>query len=701
MTAPHETNTIAMRLVVPALIAAACLAPSAAARPFTPEDLINLRRLSSIAVSPDGSRAAFVVRETDLAANRSRADIWTLDLTDPRAAPEPFNPSQEHDETAPAFSEDGSLLYYLSSRAGSQQVWLAPLDGGRQRQVTQIAADLGGFTLAPGGDRIAVWFDEAASCATPTCPNPPAERNAGNGDAYDAIFARHWDRWEDGTQSRLAVYDLTNGVASGEGRVVSAGLGGNAPSRPFGGGEEIAWAADGGTIYFALREAGSAEPTSTDLDIYAASLDRRRPRAPRNLTEDNRATDTMPAVSPDGRTLAYAAMARPGYESDRYVIWLRDVSGGAPRALTAGWDRSAGALAWSADGRHLLVEAQDTLEAPLFRIDISTGAIERMTGEGSVSEIAPLPDGGALVVMSTALSPPDIFRVAPDRAISQLTRVNADRLAGIDIPTMERFSFAGAGGDTVHGLVFRPPGLAEGARAPVVLWIHGGPQGSFGNAWSWRWNYAAQAAHGYGLVTVDFHGSTGHGQAFTDEITGDWGGAPLEDLRLGLAAALATNPWLDGDRACALGASYGGYMINWIAGQWADRFDCLVNHDGIFDTRSFYYETEELWFPEHDFGGPEFAVPENYERWNPIRHVANWRTPMLVIHGDRDFRIPVTQGLATFTALQRRGIASRLLVFPDENHWVLSPRNSLQWHREVYGWLDRWIGAGTNAAPTD
>jgi dipeptidyl aminopeptidase/acylaminoacyl peptidase len=266
--------------------------------------------------------------------------------------------------------------------------------------------------------------------------------------------------------------------------------------------------------------------------------------------------------------------------------------------------------------------------------------------------------------------------------------------------SVERFSFAGAGGDKVWGQIVKPRNAGE--RLPVAFIIHGGPQGSFGNSWSYRWNPRLFAAPGYASVSVDFHGSTGYGQAFTDAIQRDWGGAPLEDLRLGLAAAGRADRQIDVANACALGGSYGGYMVNWIAGNWPEVFKCLVSHAGVFDTRAMAYETEELWFTEWEFGGvpTDPAAMAVIERWNPVRFVQNWRTPMLVVHGEKDFRIPYSQSLGMFNALQRRSIPSRLVMYPDENHWILKPQNSIQWYREVHGWLDRWLkgGGGATAA---
>jgi dipeptidyl aminopeptidase/acylaminoacyl peptidase len=412
------------------------------------------------------------------------------------------------------------------------------------------------------------------------------------------------------------------------------------------------------------------------------------------LTGPNEATDNLPAVSPDGRWLAYAAMARPGYEADRQIVHLRDLRTGATRALTADWDRSVGSIAWAPDGRSLYVTAQDTLDHPLFRVDVATGRVTRLTGAGNVGNVTPLPGGSLLYTLNSLQAPDDLYRIDSRGRSTRLTSVNADRLAGLDPVSVERFSFPGANGDTVWGQIVRPANAA--GRLPVLLLIHGGPQGSFGNSWSYRWNPWLFAAPGYGAVTVDFHGSTGYGQAFTDSIRRDWGGAPLQDLRLGLAAAGREDARLDTANACALGGSYGGFMALWIAGNWPDGFRCLVSHAGVFDQRAMAYETEELWFTEWEFGGPYFdpRAAENYETNNPVRFVDRWRTPMLVIHGERDFRIPYSQSLGVFNALQRRNIPSRLVVYPDENHWILKPRNSIQWYREVHGWLDRWLRQG-------
>jgi dipeptidyl aminopeptidase/acylaminoacyl peptidase len=337
----------------------------------------------------------------------------------------------------------------------------------------------------------------------------------------------------------------------------------------------------------------------------------------------------------------------------------------------------------------LLVTADDTLEHPVFRVDARSGKVTRLTAEGHFDNVHALPGGGAIATMNSVMTPDDLYRLdARGRAV-KLTNVNRELLSQLDPITLDKFSFAGANGDKVWGMKIKP---VRNTTLPIAFVVHGGPQSSFGNGWSFRWNPRVFASGGYGVVTVDFHGSPGYGQAFTDSINRDWGGKPLQDLKLGLAYVTANDPQLQADNACALGASYGGYMMNWIEGNWPDRFKCIVQHDGVFDARAMAYETEELWFDEWEHGKhPYYEAPEEFEKWNPVNHVTAWKTPMLVVTSEKDFRIPYTQGIAAFTALQRRDIPSRLLVFPDENHWVLKPKNSVQWYDEVFGWMAKYL----------
>ncbi|WP_375392676.1 prolyl oligopeptidase family serine peptidase [uncultured Sphingomonas sp.] len=673
------------RLLAASLLALATASP-AGARQLTIDDVTLLSRVGAPTVSRDGRWLAWAQRETDLAADKGRYDIWRLDLSRTGAKPEKVLGEPDVNENDPQIV--GDTLYFTSDKGGEDAIWAIPVAGGAARKLTTFKGGFGGFKVAPTGDRIVVWADRKPGAPSLAPALAKKDPNAGAGRAYDQLFVRHWDTWADGNRSQLFVLPLTADGAPGDGVAIEHGLVGDTPSKPMGGGEEVSWSADGRTLYFALREAGRIEALSTNLDLFAAPAD--GSAAPTDLTAANRATDTLPTVSPDGRWLAYVAMKRPGFEADRQVLMLRDLGSGTTRALTEGWDRSVGSIFWSADSRKVYVTAEDTQENPLWTVDLAGGRPARLTGQGNVAAVAVTPKG-VVYAMDSLAAPADYWSLAGKGRPVRLTSVNADRLAGIEMGTVTRFSFPGANGDTVWGYAVRPSGAA--GKVPVAFLVHGGPQGSFNNSWSYRWNPMLFAGAGYGVVAVDFHGSTGYGQAFTDAISNDWGGKPLEDLQKGLKAATDRFAWLDADNACALGASYGGYMMNWIEGRWPDRFKCIVQHDGVFDARAMAYETEELWFDEWEHGGHAyFEDPQAFEKWNPVNYVAAWQTPMLVVTGERDFRIPYTQGIAAFTALQRRGVPSRLLVNAGENHWVLHPKESRQWYAEVLGWMDRWTG---------
>ena len=675
------------RLTHAALAASALLATPSLARPMTATDMHMMRRMGAPLVSPDGRSALFTLSTTDLAANKRINALHLLDLTRPGATPRPVAALKDgHDAI---FGADGAI-WYLQSVADQDQLFRMPL-GGRPVQVSNLKGDVSGFKISADGSRLIIFADRDLRCADFACAGLPPRPASGSARVYDRMFVRHWDSWATpGVRSRIFAFPFANGRVTGPGVAVTGALAGDTPSKPFGGGEEIALSNDGRTVFFALREAGRIEPTSTNLDIFSAPAD--GSAQPTNLTPDKDGTDTLPTLSPDGRTLAYVSMARAGYEADRQVVMLRDLASGRTRALTGGWDRSPGSLAWSPDGRSILVDANDIMENPLFRIDVASGRVTRLTRLGSAHNARPLGNGSVIFTQNSIMAPDDLFRMDSAGRITRLTDVNRALLAQLDPVSFEKFAFKGAKGDRVWGFKLKPANIPT--RLPIAFVVHGGPQGSFGNGWSYRWNSRLISAPGYAVVSVDFHGSTGYGQAFTDAIRNDWGGKPLEDLQKGLAFATANDRQLDADNACALGASYGGYMMNWIAGRWPDRFKCLVQHDGVFDQRAMAYETEELWFTEWEHGGKVYYEdPAAYERWNPVNHVTAWKTPMLVITGEKDFRIPYTQGLASFTALQRRGIPSKLVVFPDENHWVLKPKNSIQWYDEVFGWIDRWMGA--------
>ena len=677
-----------MKKLLLASVALAVFALPATARQLTIEDVTMLSRVASPAVSSDGHWLVWQQRETDIAKDKGRFDLWRLDLTTKGAKPEKLAADPAINETAPQFSADGTTVFFQSDQGGEDNVWSVAVTGGAPARVTDLKGGLGGFKVAPTGDKLLIWADRLPGAPSSEPAMIKKADDAGNGRTYGQLFVRHWASWADGTRSQLFVLPMAGGKASGYGKAIEGALVGDSPSKPFGGGEEVSWSADGKIVFFALREAGRIEPLSTNLDIFSAPAD--GSAAPTNLTDANDGMDNLPTASPDGKYLAWFAMKRPGYEADRQVLMLRDLATGKVTALTESWDRSVGSIAWGADSKTIYVTAEDTQENPIWSVSL-TGKVARLTKEGNVSAVVPTAKG--LVFSMNSLTAPDDFYWLAGKKTTRLTSVNAAKLAGIDMPTVTRFSFTGANDDKVWGYAVKPAGLAADAKIPMAFMVHGGPQGSSNNSWSYRWNPAVFAGAGYALVAIDFHGSTGYGQKFSDDIRNNWGGWPLEDLKKGYDAATAKFGWIDGNNACALGASYGGYMMNWIEGQWPDRFKCIVQHDGVFDARAMAYETEELWFDEWEHGGKAyFQDPAAFEKWNPVNFVDKWKTPQLVITSEGDYRIPYTQGIAAFTALQRREIPSRLVVFPGGSHWVLAPKESRQWYREVLGWLGKWTG---------
>jgi len=664
-----------------------------ASRPFTAHDLVMLDRVSDPQASPDGKTVAFSLRETDLDANKGLRSIWRLSLRDKDAQPERLTAKGSNADT-PRWSPDGKTLYFLSSRSGSMQIWRLDAGLGEARQVTSLPLDVNNFLIAPDGKRLALSLDVFPDCADLACSKKRLDDKAAtkaSGMVYDKLFIRHWDTWADGRRSQLFIADLDDaGTVSAAPRWISKGIDGDIPSKPMGDESEYCFAPDGKTVYFSVRIAGNSEPWSTNFDIYAVPA--YGSGAPHNLTADNPAWDSYPVVSKDGAKLYYLAMKRPTFEADRFGIMELDLASGARREIDPDWDRSAGSMQLSADGRSLYVLADDNGEHPLFSVDIRSGKVKKLAGEGNVSAYT-LAGDSIVFARDSLKSPADLYRLDGADKAARLTAFNTDRLKNVAFGDYEVFRFKGWNNDTVQGYVVKPANYQPGKKYPVAFLIHGGPQGSWLNDFHYRWNPQTYAGAGFAVVAIDFHGSTGYGQAFTDAISGHWGDRPLEDLQKGWAAALAKYSFLDGDRACALGASYGGYMINWIAGNWSAPWKCLVAHDGVFDNRAMAYSTEELWFDEWENQGTQWQKPENYERFNPVNHVADWKVPMLVVHSADDFRIPLEQGISAFTVLQRRGIPSQILIFPDENHWVMKPQNSLQWHDTVEAWIKKWTSA--------
>ena len=673
----------------------AALPSLASARGFEVRDMVALDRVSAPQLTTDGSHVVFAKRVVD-ADLKASSSLWVRNLLTRDMAPPKRLTPEGWSVNSPSLSADGRTVYFLSARNGSQQLYSIPLAGGTPTQLTDFALDVESYRVSPQDDRVlfsAAAFQECGSDLDCTRKRVEATK-AGktSGVVFDSMFVRHWDTWNDGRRNTLFVAPLgAEGQPAKGASALSATIDGDAPSKPFGGNEDFVWSPDGSSVVASIRVAGREEPWSTNFDLY--QLDAAGKAAPKNLTAANPAWDAGPVFSLDGKTLYYRAMKRPGFEADRFGLMALDLGSGKVREIAPKWDRSADGIVLSADGKTLYTTAQDMGEHPLFAVDIASGEASRVVADGTVTafDIA----GSTMVLSRNSLKSGDvIYATSPEAGapLRALTPSAGEVLPEVTFGDFEQFSFKGWNNETVHGYVVKPHNYEEGRKYPVAFLIHGGPQGSFGNGWSYRWNPQTYAGQGYAVVMIDFHGSTGYGQAFTDAISQHWGDRPLEDLKKGWAAAQQKYTFLDGDKACALGASYGGFMVNWIAGNWNEPWKCLVNHDGVFDQRMMGYATEELWFTEWEQGGTPYQKPEAYEKFNPVNHVAKWKKPMLVIHGQLDYRIPVEQGLGAFTALQRQGIESKFLYFPDENHWVLKPHNSVQWHDTVNAWLKQHIG---------
>jgi acylaminoacyl-peptidase len=677
-----------------ASVAALCaiVGAGAFARPFTAQDMASLERVSDPRLSPDGHYALYDVRSVDYAANKTRHAVWLADVTG-HDSPRRLAISDKG-VSAARWSPDGKSIYFISDREGDTgQVFKTDLAGASAVQVTAMPLDVEAFKLSPDGKTLVVSQAVFPDCADLACTKDRLtgkKARKASGQVYDRLFVRHWDAWADGTRNHLFALTLDgSGLAmSAKPADMMAGFDADTPTKPFGDDDDFAISADSKELAFSAKIAGQTEAWTTNFDLYTVALGTNS--KPVNLTDANKAWDTAPVFSADGKWSAYRRQVRPGAESDRFHIVLRNQSNGQEHEIAAGWDHSAGAIKWSRDGKTLFVQAEDVGQTRLFALDVRSEKITAVTGPGHVMGFDVGPTG--LVYVQDDLSHPAQLFAADLQGggAHALTNVNAEQLKDIAFGEAEQFSFKGWNDETVHGYLVKPANFDAAHAYPVAFLIHGGPEGSFGNMFHYRWNAASFAGAGYAVVMIDFHGSTGYGQAFTDAINRHWGDRPLEDLQKGWAYALSHYKFLDGGRACALGGSYGGYMINWIAGNWNQPWKCLVNHDGIFDTRFMGYSTEELWFSEWENGGVPYQAETDYLTFNPADHVADWRVPTLVVEGGKDYRVPQEEALATFTALQRKGVPSKFLYFPDENHWVLKPQNVVQWYDEVLGWMNRW-----------
>jgi dipeptidyl aminopeptidase/acylaminoacyl peptidase len=676
-----------------------------AGRPLTIDDLLAVKAVSDPQVSPDGSQVVYVVSEINRETNKTNSDLWTV----PVAGGEPKRlTTAPGADSHPRWSPDGTQIAFVSDRGGSSQVWLLPVAGGEAGQLTKLPIDVAGPIWSPKGDTIAF----AAEVYPGSSPEQSAAKDKEKADAkskariYDHLMIRHWNAWDEGKRSHMFVADAKTGQA----KDLTPDLEVNTPPAPFGGSNDYAFSPDGQELAFTV-EPRQDTAWSTNTDIWTVPISS---GAMKNVTEANLAADAQPAYSPDGKMLAYVAQARPGFEADMWVLHVMDRRTGKKFGLPTEDLGPVLSFVWES--------AKEPLSGMLLTVTDARGtervsrvAFTILEGKGKVGSAAMIDvltsirrgvctspqvvkDPLSIVyVNSLAYRPSELLKYTPDlgkivsrEPIPQLTHHNDALIAELDLAKPEPFTFEGAEGDDVGAFLIRPPAFDPEKKYPVVLLIHGGPQSAWHDEWHARWNYQMFAAPGYAVLAINPRGSTGYGQKFTDQISRDWTGRVYEDLIKGLNHSLRTYRFLDADRVAAAGGSYGGFMVNWIAGH-SNRFKALVSHAGVFDLTSMYYTTEELWFPEWEFGGTPWSKPKLYLEQTPSAFVQNFKTPTLVIHGALDFRVPDAQGLGMFTALQRQAVPSRYVFFPDEGHWIAKPSNRIVWWREVHDWLKKYL----------
>ncbi|MFI5335214.1 MAG: prolyl oligopeptidase family serine peptidase [Opitutales bacterium] len=663
------------------------------ARPLQLEDLFRFHRVSDPQLSPDGQAVLFVVTDPLKAENRTKSDIWIIPTAGGEARRLTRSPKQDRH---PRWSPDGQWIAFESNRDGSYQIWLMPADGGEARRLTSLATEATQPVWSPSGDKLAfvsavfAEFSEKPFAESDRLNQErlsALEKNPVKARLFDHLLYRHWDSWVEGKRQHVFVLGLKAGAAAGDPRDVTPGDNDGVPtSDTFSEGDEFTFSPDGRSLVFTAPPVPVREQAwSTNHDIFLVDL---ATGVRRQLTT-NPAADGEPHFSPDGRFLAYRAQARPGFEADRWQLMLLDLASGQSRSLTADLDRSVNGFTWAPDNATIYFHAYDNAGNTLWRVSLAGGAAERVVTGGSTSDVRVGPDGRTLVYeLSRFNQPPELMRLKQSGAPERLTHVNDALLQGIEMAAPESVTVAGADGTPVQMWIIKPPHFDPAKKYPLVFWVHGGPQGAFADGWSTRWNAELWAAQGYVVSLANPRGSTGFGQKFTDEISRDWAGKVYTDL-MACLAHLEQQPWIDPTRMASAGASYGGYMMNWFEGH-TNKFRCIVNHDGVYNLDSMYGSTEEVWFDEWEHGKP-WETDAKQQALSPHLYAANFKTPMLIIHSDLDFRIPITEGMQAFTALQRRGVPSKLLMFPDEGHWVLKPGNSELWHRTVFAWLAEYL----------
>ena len=675
-----------------AVVATAGSQPASGKRPFTFEDMMSLARLSAFTVSPDGNWVLMSVVDVSLADNKKTPHLWLVASSGGEPRQLTNDPAGED---RGQFSPDGKRVLLVSSHDGSQQIWTAGFDTARGalsselKKLTSISSEAGGALWSPDGKNILFVSEVYPECKDDLCNQQrEAEKAASKVRAtiFTSLLYRHWTSYTRFKRSHLFILPAAGGTP----RDLTPGDH-DVPPFNLGGQDDYAFSPDGAEVAFTsnLDEVGA---TSTNNDVFTVPVSGGTPRK----ISSSPGSDSSPAYSPDGKYIAFHSQARAGYESDRSRLMTYDRSSGALNGVAENFDGWVGTTIWAPDSSRIYFVSEEKGESPIYSVPVAGGKAEQIIGQQN-DDLIFLPHSSVLLFSRTSVhAPSEIYRVevtsaGPAKSAPQaITHLNDAVLAKSESASLEPFWFTGAQKARVQGFIVRPPDFDAQKKYPVKFLIHGGPQGAWGDSWSYRWNPMLFASSGYVVVMVNPRGSIGYGQKFIDDINGDWGGRAYEDLMAGLTYAENKFPFIDKNRECALGASYGGYMANWILGH-TQRFRCIVSHDGMFNTESAYGTTEELWFNEWEFKGTPWTNRALYRKWSPHLFAQNFKTPTLVVHGQLDYRLDVSEGFQLFTTLQRLKVPSKMLYFPDEGHWVLKPQNSRLWYKTVNGWVDQYL----------
>jgi dipeptidyl aminopeptidase/acylaminoacyl peptidase len=673
------------------VVSVAIHVPGAAAqspdkRPIHFSDLIAMHRLGDPQISPDGQWVSYSVATPDYDANHLVKNIWIVGV----AGGEPRQLTFSGADERARWSPDGKSIAYISVSDGTAQVFTISVVGGAPVKLTSLSGDADNVLWSPDGKTIEFTSGVYPDCADDACN---VARDAANAKSKvkahiaEKLLYRHWKSWSDGKRSHLFVVPAAGGAP----RDLTPGADYDTPPFSLDGNEAIAFSPDSQELCFTANT-DKDEATSTNGDLFTVPVS--GASAPKRITT-NPGDDWGPVYSPDGKSIAYRAQLLAGFESDRWRLMLYDRTSGSSKNLSENFDRNINSPEWSADSKSIYFQTEDKAEQPVYSMPVSGDAPPKLIlGSSSNPDFTLSHDGNLIAFTRTDLTmPAEVFVANSDGShVRQLTHANGALLAQLDLPTVEPFWFEGAEKTQVEGLLLRPPHFDPAKKYPLLLVIHGGPQGEWDDAWGYRWNPQMMAAPGYVALMINPRGSFGYGHKFTEEISRDWGGKVYEDLMKGVDAAIAKYPFIDGTRMAAAGGSYGGYMVDWLATH-TGRFKCLISHAGPYDQFGMY-ATEELWFPNWEMGGPPWTNGEAYRKWSPSENAAalgKFKTPTLVIAGELDFRVPYTQSLEFFSALQEQKVPSKLLVFPDEGHWVLKPQNSELWYATFLGWLDKYL----------